>query len=188
MIPSTHPQLEVIIAQHFNEGTYRLQKRCTVFASANPGWDKILQPSDQKEFYQRLTSLVRWVSRGQHQAMRLEQLRAGGYVWWVYRAMTCNLHEKLDGIALCSDHPFWLTHYPANGWDCDCEVYGARTLAGIRRVGGDCSKELPCGWNEKDPVSGQLPWVSPEFVGQAAPSFVACLEELLRRNAMADGA
>ena len=57
------------------------------------------------------------------------------------------------------DHPFWQTHYPPNGWGCGCEVSGANTLAGIRRVGGDPDKHLPEGWNKRGP-DGNLPGVS----------------------------
>ncbi|MEM7507637.1 MAG: phage minor head protein [Pseudomonadota bacterium] len=39
-------------------------------------------------------------------------------------------HEPFDGVTLPVDHPFWLTHYPPNGWRCGCLVrqVSARTM------------------------------------------------------------
>ena len=34
-------------------------------------------------------------------------------------------HEELDGLCLPTDHSFWNTHYPPNGWGCQCYVQGA---------------------------------------------------------------
>lgn len=31
-------------------------------------------------------------------------------------------HELWDGTTLPVDHPWWLTHYPPNGWFCHCTV------------------------------------------------------------------
>lgn len=101
--------------------------------------------------------------RTSYMSGRHAQLLAGNYKWWVYRhsgAEHPRLHHlALDGIALPPDHPFWKTHFPPNGWGCGCEVYGAHTLAGIRRVGGDPNKQLPEGWDKRDPA-GNLPAIS----------------------------
>ena len=95
-------------------------------------------------------------------AGRRAQLLAGDYEWWVYRhsgAEHPRLHHlALDGIALPPDHPFWLTHFPPNGFFCGCDVFGARSPAGIRRVGGDPDKQLPQGWDKRGP-DGNLPGV-----------------------------
>lgn len=102
--------------------------------------------------------------RTSYAAGRRAQLVAGEYRWWVYRHSGAE-HPRLDhlswnGIALAPDHPFWAQHYPPNGWGCGCEVYGARTDAGIRRVGGTPGKELPPGWNTRDPRTGLPPGIS----------------------------
>lgn len=102
--------------------------------------------------------------RTSYMAGRRAQLVAGDYPWWVYRHSGAE-HPRLDhlswnGIALAPDHPFWAMHYPPNGWGCGCEVYGARTEGGIRRVGGAPGKQLPPGWNARDPRTGMPPGIS----------------------------
>lgn len=101
--------------------------------------------------------------RTSYMSGRHAQLLAGNYKWWVYRhsgAEHPRLHHlALDGIALPPDHPFWKTHFPPNGWGCGCEVYGAHTPAGIRRVGGDPAKTLPEGWDKRG-ADGNLPGIS----------------------------
>lgn len=96
-------------------------------------------------------------------AGRRAQLIAGNYTWWVYRhsgAEHPRLHHlALDGIALPPDHPFWRIYFPPNGFFCGCRVFGARTRAGIRRLGGDPDKQLPDGWDRRDPETGQFPGV-----------------------------
>jgi hypothetical protein len=96
--------------------------------------------------------------RTSYMAGRRAQLEAGGYRFWVYRhsnAREPRLHHLAwDGLALPPDHPFWATHYPPNGWGCGCRVFGARTEAGIRRMGGDPGKRLPEGWDAADPRTG----------------------------------
>lgn len=91
-------------------------------------------------------------------AGRMAQLVEGKFAWWVYRhgnAMEPRLHHLAwDGIALEPDDPFWATHAPPNGWGCTCYVVGARTPAGVRRVGGDPDKPLPDGWQARSPKTG----------------------------------
>lgn len=85
---------------------------------------------------------------------RRAQLIAGKYPIWVYKhsgAEHPRLHHLAwDGVALPVNHPFWATHSPPNGWGCGCEIYGARSEAGVRRVGGDPTKALPDGWQMRD--------------------------------------
>lgn len=91
-------------------------------------------------------------------AGRHAQLVEGGFRWWVYRhggSLEPRPHHlSWDGVALPPDHPFWAMHYPPNGWGCSCRVFGARTRAGIRRVGGDPDKRLPDNWQTIDPKTG----------------------------------
>lgn len=91
-------------------------------------------------------------------AGRMAQLKAGNFKYWVYRhggSLEPRPHHlSWDGVALPPDHPFWQTHYPPSDWGCSCYVVGARTEAGIRRVGGDPNKKLPANWRERDPKTG----------------------------------
>jgi hypothetical protein len=91
-------------------------------------------------------------------AGRLAQLRDGNFPIWVYLhggSLEPRIqHLAWHGLALPSDHPFWPTHYAPNGWGCSCRVRGARSAAGVRRLGGDPDKALPANWNTTDPKTG----------------------------------
>lgn len=91
-------------------------------------------------------------------AGRRAQLLAGNFAFWVYRHGGSRepriLHLGWNGLALPRDHEFWVTHSPPNGWGCSCYVVGARTAAGVRRMGGDPNKTLPDGWQSLDPKTG----------------------------------
>lgn len=91
-------------------------------------------------------------------AGRRAQLLAGNFAFWVYRHGGSRepriLHLGWNGLALPPDHEFWATHSPPNGWGCSCYVVGARTAAGVRRMGGDPDKRLPDGWQALDPKTG----------------------------------
>jgi len=96
-------------------------------------------------------------------AGRRAQLVDGKYKFWVYRhsgAEHPRLHHLAwDGVALPPDHPFWATHSPPNGWGCGCRMFGARSAAGIRRMGGDPDKQLPDGWQVPDAKTGAPPGI-----------------------------
>ena len=99
------------------------------------------------------TNMLTTMAAGRH-----AQLIDGNSKFWVYEHSGA-AHPRLDhlswnGLILPSDHPFWATHYPPNGWGCGCRVRGARTLAGAIRVGGDPSKVLPDDWQAIDPRTG----------------------------------
>lgn len=91
-------------------------------------------------------------------AGRLAQLRDGNFPFWVYLhggSREPRIHHlALHGIALPPDHPFWLKWYAPNGWGCSCRVRGARSAAGVRRLGGNPDKKLPDFWDKPDPKTG----------------------------------
>ncbi len=99
-----------------------------------------------------------------YHAGRLAQLRDGGFAFWVYRHSDAVRHPRLihvswNGLTLPADHPAWRTHYPPNGWGCECYIVGARTLAGARRMGGKPDMPLPASWGAVDPATGEPPGI-----------------------------
>jgi hypothetical protein len=91
-------------------------------------------------------------------AGRWAQLQAAGYPFIIYHhgnSLEPRVHHLAwDGLVLEADHPFWATHAPPNGWGCSCYVSGARTMDAARRLGGKPGKELPDGWQARDPRTG----------------------------------
>ncbi|WP_121064715.1 phage minor head protein [Chachezhania antarctica] len=106
----------------------------------------------------RTRVIYRTNARTSYAAGRLAQLREGNFAYWIYRhggsLEPRPEHLAWDRIALPPDHPFWETHATPNGWGCSCYIVGARTRAGIRRMGGDPDKVLPEGWQKLDPKTG----------------------------------
>jgi len=94
-----------------------------------------------------------------YSAGRLEQLRAGGYRYWMYKHSDSRNprphHRALDGVVLPADDPFWQSHYPPNGWGCRCRAVGVDGPRSAQRLGGDFNKPLPRGWNTIDPKTGE---------------------------------
>lgn len=44
------------------------------------------------------------------------------------------LHVSWDGLTLPSNHPFWKTHFPPNGWGCQCRVVPVAKAAFMQAV------------------------------------------------------
>lgn len=93
-----------------------------------------------------------------YHAGRRAQLLEGGFAFWIYRHGGSRepriVHLGFDGLALPPDHEFWIWYSTPNGWGCSCYMVGARTRAGIRRMGGDPDKVLPANWRDLDPKTG----------------------------------
>lgn len=106
----------------------------------------------------RTRVIYRTNARTSFMAGRLAQLKQAGFPYWVFRhggSLEPRLqHLSWDGLILPSDHPFWDTHFPPNGWGCSCRVRGARSLDAARRLGGDPDVELGDGWQSPDPKTG----------------------------------
>lgn len=60
------------------------------------------------------------------------------------------LHVAWNGLTLPHDHPFWQTHFPPNGWGCQCRIVGVTR--------GEAAKSSyttpPDGWDAIDPKTG----------------------------------
>lgn len=82
-----------------------------------------------------------------HAAGRWEQLQGAPY--WQYRHADWVQHPRhqhlaWDGLVLAKDDPFWQTHFPPNGWGCQCSVRGmwSRDLEKLGKTGPDPSPEV----------------------------------------------
>ncbi len=53
-------------------------------------------------------------------------------------------HLAWDGMVLSADDPFWETHYPPNGWGCQCTVFALseRDLNRLGKTGPDTPPEI----------------------------------------------
>lgn len=58
-----------------------------------------------------------------------------------------------SGLTLRHDHPFWLTHFPPNGWGCHCYVQAVRVPKP-----GDATTP-PEGWDTTDPKTDAPPGI-----------------------------
>lgn len=80
-------------------------------------------------------------------AGRWQQLQAAPY--WQYEHSDWVEHPRLqhvswDGLVLAKDDPFWQTHFPPNGWGCQCKVKGLwqRDLVRLGKQGPDPTPEV----------------------------------------------
>ncbi|OIP98863.1 MAG: hypothetical protein AUK35_09695 [Zetaproteobacteria bacterium CG2_30_46_52] len=65
--------------------------------------------------------------RSSYNAGRFEQLQK--FPYWQYHHSIASQnarpqHLVWDKLVLPANHAFWLTHYPPNGWGCNCSVTG----------------------------------------------------------------
>jgi len=63
------------------------------------------------------------------------------------------LHQSWHGLTLRHDHPFWQSHFPPNGWGCQCRV------ASVSQAEGEASAQAglgtpPANWRTTDARSG----------------------------------
>ena len=57
-------------------------------------------------------------------------------------------HEAWDGLILRADDPWWRTHWPPNGWGCNCwvETLSMRDMERLGREGPDATPAM--GWHD----------------------------------------
>lgn len=92
------------------------------------------------EYNWRTRTIYRTNMASSYAAGRLVQLKSGTFTHWMYRhsdsvARPRPLHVSWDGLTLPADDDWWQTHYPPNGWGCQCYVIGV-TKATAERLGG----------------------------------------------------
>ena len=132
----------------------------------------------------RTRVIYRTNMRTSYMAGRFAQLTEGNFRFWIYfhggSAEPRILHLSWNGVALPPDHPFWRAHFPPNEWGCSCYVSGARTEAGVRRLGGDPAKPLPEDWQAIDPRTGEPQGVGKGWGYAPGASVVDELVEIVR--------
>jgi hypothetical protein len=141
------------------------------------GWHEAFQYSHVSARFRRSGRVLSACHRIVYSNKRHVQLQDGAYDYWIYRFgddRHCPAHHQLlDGLPLEPQHPFWQLWAPPNSLLCSCGVDGARSIAGIRRMGGDPEKTLPQWWSE--PAMGP----DRDYVGYARPCFERIVERAL---------
>ncbi|MXW30301.1 MAG: DUF935 family protein, partial [Chloroflexi bacterium] len=100
--------------------------------------------------------------RTSYAAGRWQQLQAvrRSRPYWRYRHSPASVtprhqHVEWDGLVLRADDPWWRTHYPPNGWGCNCYVE-ALSEREVRRLGKDGPDEAPA-LDEREVTVGSGP-------------------------------
>lgn len=121
-------------------------------------------------------------------AGRMAQLRE--FPFWMYRhggsADPRPQHLAWDGLVLPSDHPFWSTHAPPNGWGCSCRIIGLRRREDARALGGDPDKALPADWDAIDARTGAPIGIDKGWAYQPGASVVDLVEQMAGKMAQWD--
>lgn len=96
------------------------------------------------EYNWRTRTIYRTNMATSYSAGRLVQLKEEGFEYWVYRhsdsvARPRPLHVSWNGLTLPANDSWWDSHYPPNGWGCQCYVIGTRSERGAQRLGGKIS-------------------------------------------------
>ena len=98
--------------------------------AARNGWDY------RGEFNWRTKVIYQTNMATSYSAGRLAQLRDAGFTHWEYIHSNAVAHPRQqhlawNGLVLPADAPFWNSHYPPNGWGCQCRVKGKNNPSGI---------------------------------------------------------
>ncbi|MDR3053997.1 MAG: phage head morphogenesis protein [Zoogloeaceae bacterium] len=86
-------------------------------------------------------------------------------------------HLAWDGLTLPHDHPFWQTHFPPNGWGCQCRV-----VAETKPKDGDKTAP-PEGWNKISDKTGNPPGIDKGWAYAPGKSVAEELREIVKEKA-----
>lgn len=86
-------------------------------------------------------------------AGRYQQLQAAPYWQYIHADWVTHprrQHQAWNGLVLARDDPFWRTHFPPNGWGCQCSVRGlwARDLQRLGKKAPDTAPQVQ--WVERE--------------------------------------
>lgn len=95
----------------------------------NRGWTTWDNYNEAKKAW-RMRTIYETNMRTSYAAGRYKKLKEAEVPFWIYRhsdyvSNPRPHHVALDGLCLPADDPFWETHYPPNGWGCQCYVEGS---------------------------------------------------------------
>jgi len=137
----------------------------------------------------RLETIFRTNLQSAYQAGRYAQMRrvAQDRPYWRYTAVndsrTRPTHRGMHGLVYPTDHPFWDTYYPPNGYRCRCSVQSL-SADQVKARGYEIGTDIPEMVTYKDPTTG-FPTETPlhpdrGFVGNVGRDWFASLapEEL----------
>lgn len=133
-----------------------------------------------------MTNLATSYSAGRLRQLRdpdLKRLRP----YWLYKHSDSVLHPRplhvsWNGLTLPAEHPWFKTHYPPNGWGCQCRVIAVSRAQAVR-MGGRIAEAAPD--DGEDPKTGLPAGIDKGFdymPGDRADSSLADLvrEKLVR--------
>ena len=112
------------------------------------GWDY------NGDFDWRTRTIYMTNLRTSYAAGRLEQLQ--DYPHWMYKHSDLvtnprQHHKAWSGLTLPADDPWWRSHYPPNGWGCQCRIIGIRRPEETKRYKGYMGEAPPI---KIDPKTG----------------------------------
>ena len=87
-------------------------------------------------------------------------------------------HVAWNGLTLRHDHPFWQTHYPPNGWGCNCYVVSVREPAS-----GDPTV-APEGWDKVSEKTGDPPGIDKGWGYAPGASQAEALRRIVEEKAV----
>lgn len=108
---------------------------------------------------QRLRLILDTNSRQAHSAARWARIQAAKGTHPYLRYVTKDdtrvrpAHADWHNLCLPVDHPFWLTHYPLNGWRCRCRVIAISQAEYDRLVAAGIAKT-------RAPTIETAPWLN----------------------------
>lgn len=122
----------------------------------NYGW----QPDGGRAWRSRViyeTNLRTSYAAGRYQ--QLQEVKATR-PYWMYEHSDAVItprpeHEAWHGLVIPADDPWWQTHYPPNGWGCQCRVR-ALNERDLKRLGKDGPDKAPASQTRRIEYKGEM--------------------------------
>lgn len=136
--------IHAVLNRNLREGDTLERFRADFYAVLdNYGWD----PEGGRGWRSRVVYETNL--RTSYAAGRYQQLQAvkEDRPFWMYEHSEAVItprpeHEAWDGLVIHADDPWWQTHYPPNGWGCQCRVR-ALNQRDLERLGKSAPDQAP---------------------------------------------